>query len=206
MKLIQGDCLEVMQTLPDNSVDAVAQPAFDYIRCPLHRYTFSVKPMREWVEFYCEGKTLNLFAGKTKLNIDEIRNDLDAEALSDYKIDALEFLRTWQMGKFSTVLLDPPYAYRKSMEMYKGIRCSPFRQLKDEIVRVLEENGKVITFGYHSNSMGKKRGFRTERVALFSHGGAIHDTIATVERLGTGCPDIATRRIEGAEAQEVLPL
>jgi hypothetical protein len=153
--------------------------------------------MREWVEFYCEGKTLNLFAGKTKLNIDEIRNDLDAEALSDYKIDALEFLRTWQGQMFNTVLLDPPYAYRKSMEMYKGIRCSPFSQLKDEIVRVLEENGKVITFGYHSNSMGKKRGFRTERVALFSHGGAIHDTIATVERLGAGCPGIATENMQG---------
>ena len=208
MKLIQGDCLEVMKTLPDNSVDTVVQPTFDYIKCPLHRYTFSIKPIREWVESNCEGKTLNLFAGKTKLKIDEIRNDLDIEALSDYKMDALEFLRTWQGEKFSTVLLDPPYAYRKSMEMYKGIRCSPFKQLKDEIVRVLEDDGRVITFGYHSNSMGKKRGFRVERIALFSHGGAIHDTIATVERFGTGCLNIATRRIEDTDplfqAGEVL--
>ena len=84
--------------------------------------------------------------------------------------------------KFDTILLDPPYAYRKSMEMYKGIRCSPFRQLKDEITRVLKKNGKVITFGYHSNTMGAGRGFMVEKVALFSHGGAIHDTIASVER------------------------
>ena len=156
--------------------------AFDYIKCPLHRYTFSVKPIREWVEANCEGKTLNLFAGRTKLNIDEVRNDLDQDALADYRMDALELLRTWQGEKFNTILLDPPYAYRKSMEMYKGIRCSPFKQLKDEIQNVIAPNGKVITFGYHSNTMGQNRHFHVEKIALFSHGGAIHDTIASVER------------------------
>lgn len=157
-------------------------PEFDYIKCPLHRYTFSVKPIREWVEKNCDGKTLNLFAGKVKLNIHEVRNDLDEEALADFRMDAVEFLRTWNDDKFDTILLDPPYAYRKSMEMYKGIRCSPFKQLKDEIPRVLRPNGKVITFGYHSNVLGQNRGFVVEKICLFSHGGAIHDTIASVER------------------------
>lgn len=157
-------------------------PSFDYIKCPLHRYTFSIKPIRNWVECNSEGKTLNLFAGKTKLNIDEVRNDLDPEAISEYKMDALEFLRNWTGVKFDTILLDPPYAYRKSMEMYKGILCSPFKQLKDEIPRILNQNGLVITFGYHSNTMGKSRGFQVEKIGLFSHGGAIHDTIASVER------------------------
>jgi hypothetical protein len=157
-------------------------PKFDYIKCPLHRYTFSVKPIKNWVEFNCIGLTLNLFSGKTKLDITEIRNDLDIEALADYHMDALEFLRTWKGEPFGTILLDPPYAYRKSMEMYKGIKCSPFRQLKDEIPRVLQPNGIVITFGYHSNTMGSNRGFAVEKICLFSHGGAIHDTIASIER------------------------
>jgi hypothetical protein len=157
-------------------------PEFNYIKCPLNRYTFLVKPIKEWTENNCEGKTLNLFAGITKLNIDEVRNDMDYEALADYHLDACEFLRTWKGEKFDTVLLDPPYAYRKSMEMYKGIRCSPFKQLKDEIKKVLKVGGKVITFGYHSNTMGKGRGFEVEKICLFSHGGAIHDTIASVER------------------------
>ena len=155
---------------------------FDYIKCPLHRYTFDVKPIRDWVELNCVGYTLNLFAGKTKLNINEVRNDLDIEALSDYKMDAVEFLRTWEGEMFDTILLDPPYAYRKSMEMYKGIICSPFKQLKDEISNVLKPNGIVITFGYHSVVMGRNRKYNVERICLFSHGGAIHDTIASVER------------------------
>ena len=157
-------------------------PTFSYIRCPLNRYTFRINPIREWVERICEGRTLNLFAGKTKLNIDEIRNDLDENALSDYNIDALEFVKEWKGKEFDTILLDPPYAYRKSMEMYNGMVASPFRQLKDEMPRILKQNGIIITFGYHSNVMGKNRGFKTEHIALFSHGGAIHDTIASVER------------------------
>lgn len=156
--------------------------SFEYIKCPLHRYTFSIKPMRYWVEMNCNGLTLNLFAGKTKLNINEIRNDLDEEALADYRVDAVEFLRKWNGDKFDTIILDPPYAYRKSMEMYKGIVCSPFKQLKDSIPNVLNKNGKVITFGYHSVSMGTNRGFTVEKICLFSHGGAIHDTIATIEK------------------------
>jgi hypothetical protein len=155
---------------------------FDYIKCPLNRYTFSVKPIRLWVESECEGKTLNLFAGKTRLKIDEVRNDLDPNALADFRQDALEFVRMWAGEKFDTVLLDPPYAYRKSMEMYNGIICSPFRRLKDELPKIINLNGKIITFGYHSNVMGKQRGFCVEKIALFSHGGAIHDTIASVER------------------------
>jgi len=49
---------------------------FDYIKCPLNRWTFKIKNIREWVEKTCEGKVLNLFAGITKLNLDETRNDV----------------------------------------------------------------------------------------------------------------------------------
>ena len=85
------------------------------------------------------------------------------------KKDALQFVKEWDGERFDTVLLDPPYAYRKSMEMYKGIKASPFRQLKDELPRILKPNGIVITFGYHSNTMGKNRGFEVERIStIFS--------------------------------------
>lgn len=154
----------------------------DHICCPLHRFTFSVRPVRQWVETHCEGSVLNLFAGRTRLNVEEIRNDLDAEADADFHLDALAFLENWKGGPFDTILLDPPYAYRKSMELYKGIVCSPFRALKDALVQHLKPAGKVITFGYHTVVMGQNRGFALERIGVFSHGGAIHDTIASVER------------------------
>ncbi len=151
------------------------------MKTPLPRYTFSNKRIRRWVEDNCEGFTLNLFAGQTLLHINEFRIDSNIEMIADRYMDALEYTReTTQV--FDTILLDPPYSSRKSMEMYKGHRMSPFRQLKDELPRILVPGGLVITFGYHSVSMGATRGFKTEQILLMSHGGAIHDTIATVER------------------------
>lgn len=55
--------------------------------------------------------------------------------------------------------------------------------------RIMNVGGRVITFGYHSVSMGKRRGFTQERILLMSHGGAIHDTIAVVEAWNMIIPD-----------------
>ncbi len=155
---------------------------FTYMKTPLYRHTFRNKRIREWVEDRVEGKVLNLFAGPTKLDCDEVRNDIDPDMLADFHMDALEFVETWNGKKFDTVLLDSPYSYRKSMEMYNGNVSSPFNQLKNEIPRILSEDGIVITFGYHSVSQGKKRGFEQEEILLISPGGAIHDVLAVIER------------------------
>jgi len=155
----------------------------DYIKTPLSKYTFSQRLIREWVEENCEGRVLNLFAGATLLNVDETRVDSNEEMPADYHMDALAFLEEkGEIEYYNTVLLDPPYSYRKSMEKYDGHVMSPFKKVKDHIKKVLVPDGIVITFGYHSVSMGKNRGFEIQRIALFSHGGAIHDTIATKER------------------------
>lgn len=148
---------------------------------PLHRYTFKAPKTRAWVEEVSYGKVLNLFAGITRLNLDETRVDLDPETNPDYNMDALAYVKQCN-EVYDTIILDPPYAYRKSMEKYKGNVASPFKQLKDELVRIVADNGIVITFGYHSNSMGKVRGFELTRVLLICHGGAMHDTIAIVEK------------------------
>ena len=155
---------------------------FTYMQVPLNRYTFKVKRIREWIEARCEGRVLNLFAGETKLDVVEVRNDIREEMPADYHMDALEFAESWKGEPFDTIILDPPFSHRKSMEMYDGKVSSSFNRLKDVIPNVLNLGGIVITFGYHSNSMGKARGFIQEHILLMSHGGAIHDTIAVIER------------------------
>ena len=153
-----------------------------HMRTPIHRYTFNSKKLRKWVEDNVEGNVLNLFAGQTKLKCNEVRNDIDKEMDAEYHFDAIWFCKTWSGDKFNTIILDPPYSFRKSMEKYNGKVSSQFNQLKDEVVKILEPNGIVMTFGYHSVSMGNKRGFEIEQVLIVSHGGAIHDTIGTIER------------------------
>ena len=159
---------------------------FTYMKTPLYRYTFKNKKIRKWVEDNAEGKVLNLFAGRYRLNCDEIRNDVRVDMPADYHMDALEFVTRWGGEKFNTVVLDPPYSYRKSMEMYEGAVSSPFNRIKDELDRIMMPHGLVITFGYYSNTMGKTRKYKQEHILLMSHGGAIHDTIAVIERKDDG--------------------
>ena len=157
-------------------------PKFTYIKTPLNKYTFKVPKIRRWVEEFAEGRVLNLFAGLIKLDLDEVRNDIRESMEADYHLDALEFVKQYKGEEFNTILLDPPYSYRKSMEMYDGKVMSSFNAVKNELPMILSNNGMVMTFGYHSTVMGKSRGFEIEHICLMSHGGAIHDTIASIER------------------------
>jgi len=144
----------------------------ELINTNLRRYTFQSPKIKKWVEENSKGKCLNLFAGKTKLNIDEVRNDLDYTALKDYQMDALDFVKYAIKNKmmFDTVILDPPYAYRKAMEMYNGNYSSKFKQIADLIPNLLNKEGIVISFGYHSTFLGKKRNAILNKLCVFAHG------------------------------------
>lgn len=156
------------------------EPRMSYLKCPLHRYTFKVKKIREFVESYARGKVLNLFAGLTRLNLNEYRVDLDPECNPDHLGDSREFVSSTTM-KFDSAILDPPYSLRKSMEFYKGHRASPFAQIVDNLSNILNPQARVISLGYSSTCMGKSRGFDKIAIGLCCHGGAFHDTIILVE-------------------------
>lgn len=163
-----------------------------WIKTPLNKHTFTVGPIRRWVEKHTNGRTLNLFAGPTTLSVDSIRVDIREDMPADYYMDAYDFVCTYDGELFQTAILDPPYSYRKSMEMYDGAVMSNFNAVKNKLCGIIQPNARVITFGYHSVSMGQNRGFSVEEICLFSHGGAIHDTIATVERFSQ--PELFTQQ------------
>jgi hypothetical protein len=179
----------------------MTEPKFTYIKCSLNRATFTVDKIRDWIEAQCKGKTvLNLFGGITRLRgCDETSNDLNfwfipakgADPLkieTTYHMDALECVKMLvaQGKKYQRVVQDPPYSYRKSMEMYQGGLNSRFKQICDLIPQILAPGGKVITFGYHSIVMGEDRGFRVAEICHFAHGGAMRTTIATIEEIEAG--------------------
>jgi len=151
------------------------------INTNLRRQTFESPKIKEWVESRSHGKVLNLFAGTTKLNLDEIRNDLNPKIEADYHMDAYDFVKKWKGHKFDTIILDPPYSYRKSMEMYNGYKSSKFKLIADAVDKILADDGVIITFGYHSTFMGKKRKYELKELCVFAHGGAQHCTIGIVE-------------------------
>ena len=160
----------------------IIEPKLELIRTNLKRYTFSCPKIKKWVEDNSFGLVLNLFSGKTKLNLNEIRNDIDTTMNADYHKDALDFVLEWKGKKFDTIILDPPYSYRKGMELYNGHRNSRFKLIVDNLKSILNKDGIIISFGYHSTFMGEKRGFYLQKLAVFAHGGAQHCTIGIIEK------------------------
>jgi len=156
---------------------------FTYLEQPPKKYTFEQPKLKEWVEDMCYGRVLNLFAGKTRLDVDEVRVDLSDEFNPDYNCEAFDFVEYAKNKgmKFDTIILDPPYSLRKSMEKYNGKVCSTFVKIKNELPYILNDGGQIITFGYTSVCMGKVRGFQKKEVCLICHGGSHHDTVCIVE-------------------------
>ena len=125
-----------------------------------------------------------MFAGKTKLNLDETRVDLSDEFNPDYCMDAFDFVNYAinKNLKYDTVILDPPYSLRKSMEKYHGKICSSFTKIINKLPLILNDNAIIISLGYQSTIMGKTRNFSKEKILLVGHGGSHHDTICVIEQ------------------------
>ena len=107
------------------------------------------------------------------------------------KVDCFDYLKTLDDNSAQYGVLDPPYTKRQVSEHYKknGGICTGWHtssgwiaKVKDEMARVIKPGGKVITFGYNSTGIGKKRGFEITRVLLVCHGAEHNDTICTVEQ------------------------
>lgn len=156
---------------------------FTYLKQPPRKYTFEMPKVKKWVESKCKGKVLNLFAGKTLLHVPEIRVDIDSEMPAYYHMDAYDYVeQSIEMKmKFDTVILDPPYSLRKSMEKYNGKIVSKHVKILNILPKIIKYNGIVVSFGYRSIVMGKSRGFIQKEICLISHSGAFHDTIAVIE-------------------------
>ena len=137
--------------------------------------------VKEWVEFYCRGKVLNLFAGLTRLNIDEVRNDIDPQMPADYHMDAFDFTEKWDGDKFGTIVFDPPYNLRKAREKYGGNYVGKLTEIKSILPRIIDKKGRVIGFGYDSVGMSASRGFLKIAICLICHNGDHNDTIGLVE-------------------------
>lgn len=154
-----------------------------------NKNTFDIKPIKELIQSeLTNGIWIDPFANQNKLAT--ITNDLNPDFDTDYHMDALDFLKTFQNESVDGVLYDPPYSPRQVTECYQGVgmnvtsettRASFWGNQKNEISRIVKPGGKVITFGWNSGGIGRKYGFEITRILLVPHGGWHNDTICTVE-------------------------
>ena len=158
---------------------------FTYLKQPPRKYTFEMGKLKSWTIQNCNGKVLNLFAGKTLLKgVDEVRIDLNKDVPADYYMDAFAFvLMAKEQGMmFDTVIFDPPYNLRKSREKYFGVYTSELRKIKTELPNIIKEGGTIICYGYDTTGMGKQRGFELIKICIVNHSGDHNDTLCTIEK------------------------
>lgn len=158
--------------------------------------TFKAKPINAFIlEHLPEGLVIDPFANRAS-DYGAITNDLNPEADTDFHLDALDFLKTFDDRSVDGVLFDPPYSLRQVKECYEsyGLAISHhqtkhyFSDIRNEIARIVKPSGVVLSFGWNSVGIGKSRGFEKEALLLCCHGGNHHDTICLMEVLNTGEP------------------
>lgn len=159
--------------------------------------TFTIKPIKEIVEHEVnmvknngnEAVIVDPFANNSKYGT--ITNDLNPEFATTYHKDALEFLKSIKSESVDLVLYDPPYSISQAAEMYKSYgkekleinvaNMKYWAECKNNIARILKQNGKVICCGWNTNGLGKTRGFEMVKILIVAHGGSKNDTLVTLE-------------------------
>lgn len=154
------------------------------------KHTFLVKPLREIINRYKKSGDVwvDPFAGFHSPA--EITNDLNPDAPTRFHLDATQFLLQLP-GPVDGVIFDPPYSLTQVARSYKGFgmvldtKENPtggFPKAKDCVSQLVRSGGFVISYGWNTVGMGKKRGFVPIEYLICSHGGNRNDTLVTVER------------------------
>lgn len=155
-----------------------------------NKNTFSIKPIKEFVEKYIGGVIIDPFANNCKYGT--ITNDLNPEFDTTCHLDALEFLKLQESNSADVVLYDPPYSITQAAECYKSYgkeklevnvaNMKYWALCKDNIARILKPGGICLCFGWNTNGLGKNRGFEMIEILIVPHGGSKNDTLCTAER------------------------
>lgn len=155
--------------------------------------TFSIKPIGEFVQRYLQKSTTSVDPFARNKRWATFTNDLNPDTEATCHMDATEYGHFLQSGglKCDLLLLDPPYSSRQISECYKNVgvkvtsettQSSFYTKLRDAFDPIVETEGYVLSFGWNSVGMGKKRGYELEEILLVCHGGAHNDSICIAER------------------------
>ena len=154
------------------------------------KWTFEVRPLVGVIQKYkLVGQTwLDPFAGFNSPA--EITNDLNPESPATHHMEAVEFLKSLE-GQYDGVIFDPPYSLTQVSRSYNDLGLKfkgsenptgGFPKARDEIARLVRPGGHVISYGWNTVGMGKKRGFEKVECLVCCHGGNRNDTLVVVER------------------------
>jgi hypothetical protein len=156
--------------------------------------TFTIKPIKEFVERYVNGAevVIDPFARNATYG-GEFTNDLNPDTDAKHHMPSKDFLRylVERDVKADLVLFDPPYNKNQAKQMYADFGSDAWdnedawalwRTEKDLINQLLRVGGRFLHFGWHTNGMGKARHCQIEEILIVAHGGPHYDTLCMSER------------------------
>lgn len=156
--------------------------------------TFDIPPIRGLVKSYLHCSTVSVDPFARNKRWATYTNDLNPETAAGAHMDSADFLESLASGgvQADLVLFDPPYSPRQIKECYDGIglkmqtedawRTNGWTRERKAIAGIVISGGFVISFGWHSNGMGRYAGFEPVEYLTVCHGWGHNDTICTVER------------------------
>ena len=159
-----------------------------------NKNTFDVLPIGKMVKQYLLQSQISIDPFARNKEWATYTNDLNPNTTAQYHLDVLEFLQLiLEKGiQPDLVLFDPPYSPNQIKVCYEGFgkkmnqkeaQRTGWKQERNLINDLLAPNGYVLSFGWNSIGMGKKRGYVIEEILLVCHGGSGHnDTICMAEK------------------------
>lgn len=153
--------------------------------------TFSVKPIGEFVQRYLSASTVSVDPFARDREWFTHTNDLNPATKAQAHMDAEDFCKNLTVAA-DLGIFDPPYSPRQISECYKSIglkvgmeetqNARLYKRVRDAMDPLIIPCGVVLSFGWQSAGMGKKRGYEIEEILLVAHGGGHNDTICVAER------------------------
>ena len=156
--------------------------------------TFSIIPIRNFVRKYLENSEISIDPFARNSQLCTYTNDLNPDTKAQYHMDALKFLNHLKKQEIRSdlIIFDPPYSPGQVKEVYNNIgrhfgikdqqNTGRWFAEKNTVNELLKIGGIVLSFGWNSIGMGRKRGYEIIEIMLVCHGGAHNDTICLAER------------------------
>lgn len=156
--------------------------------------TFSVPVIGDMVKRYLKASKVSVDPFARNKRWATHTNDLNTATEAEHHMDSIAFLEMLvAKGTMADlVIFDPPYSPRQIKECYDSIglkmgaldamRTNWMRE-RDLIVQMQNPGDVVLSFGWNSMGMGKKRGYEIIEGLMVCHGVGHYDTLCMAERM-----------------------
>ena len=160
-----------------------------------NKNTFDIPPISSFVKKYLYNSKISIDPFSRNKRWVTYTNDLDANTLAEYHLEARDFLKLLINRKIKAdlIILDPPYSQIQVSRAYQNIgkeykpfgddnNATLYRETKKLLNQLLSLQGIALSFGWNSSGFGKQRGYEIFEILLVCHGAAHNDTICVAEK------------------------